>query len=144
MEYNIRKLEMPDYDDLMNLWQKSGLPYRPKGRDSRELMAFEFKREETCFLGMFDNGKLIGAIVGTSDGRKGWINRLAIDPEYRGQGLAKTLIEECEKFLFGLGLMIIAALIEDYNNPSKNLFGKVGYKFTDNVHYFSKRLSDDV
>lgn len=144
MKYKIRKLEISDYNDLMNLWQKCGLPCKPKGRDSHGKMTVEFKRDETCIWGMFDNSKLIGTIVGTSDGRKGWINRLAIDPDYQGQGLAVILIEKCEKFLFELGLMIIAALIEDYNNSSKSLFSKAGYKFGDDVHYFSKRLSDDV
>lgn len=144
MSYPIRQLEISDYDDLISLWHKTDLPYRPKGRDSRDAIAVELKRPETCFLGMFGDDKLIGVIVGTSDGRKGWINRLAIDPDYRGQGLAIILIDECEKFLFGLGLKIIAALIEDYNKPSKALFKKVGYKFASDIQYFTKRTSDDI
>ncbi len=144
MDYLIRSLEISDYDSLIDLWQKSGLPYRPKGRDSRKSIAIELKRRETCFWGMFDEDKLIGSVIGASDGRKGWINRLAVDRDYHGQGLAIILIKECEKFLFNLGIQIIATLIEDYNDPSKALFKKAGYIFGKDVYYYTKRLSDDV
>jgi len=144
MDYLIRALKISDYDSLINLWQKSDLPYRPKGRDSRKSIAIELNRHETCILGMFDEDKLIGSIIGTSDGRKGWINRLAVDPDYRAQGLAIKLIEECERYLFDLGIQIIATLIEDYNDASKALFKKAGYKLHEDIYYFTKRLSDDV
>jgi GNAT superfamily N-acetyltransferase len=143
MEFLIRPLDFSDYDEVINLWVKSGLPYRPKGRDSREAMEKEFKREETGIFGMFDGDRLIGAIVGTSDGRKGWINRLAVDPDYRGRGLAARLIEEAENFLYGLGLKVIAALIEDYNTPSISAFIKAGYDYGESVRYLSKRTSED-
>ncbi len=143
MEYQIRHLDIDDYDELVNLWTHCGLPFRPKGRDSKENMQSEFSRAETCVLGMFDGSKMIGAIVGTSDGRKGWINRLAIDPDYRGRRLASLLIKEAENFLHGLGIKVIAALIESYNTPSMSAFTNDGYSCDPKVLYFSKRSSDE-
>jgi len=143
MKYNIRDLKMADYDDLLRLWQIANLPCRPDGRDSREAIAKEMQRSETCFLGMFDNDKLIGVVLGTSDGRKGWINRLAVDPEYRRQGLGKILIKECEAFLGKLGIKVFAALIEGDNRPSFAIFEKAGYKFAKDIAYYSKRSSPD-
>jgi len=143
MAFQIRHLNIDDYDALVKLWSDCGLPYRPKGRDSIENMQHEFDRAETCILGMFDGLKLIGAIVGTSDGRKGWINRLAIDPDYRGQCLASLLIKEAEKFLHGLGIKVFAALIESYNTPSMSAFTNDGYSCDPKILYFSKRGSID-
>lgn len=143
MDYLIRPLDATDYDDLIALWDRSGLPYRPRGRDSRDAIANEVKRMETCFLGMFDGDKMIGAIIGTSDGRKGWINRLAIDPDYRGKRLAGFLIEECEKALREQGLKVIAALIEEENLPSIAAFKRAGYHYHPDIYYFSKRETDD-
>lgn len=143
MNYLIRQLDASDYDNLIALWDRSGLPYRPRGRDSREAIAAEVKRMETCFLGMFDGARMIGAIIGTSDGRKGWINRLAIDPDYRGRRLAGVLIEECEKSLREQGLKVIAALIEDENLPSIAAFKRAGYHYRPEIFYFSKRETDD-
>ena len=143
MDYQTRPLDSSDYEEMIRLWQICGLPCRPKGRDSSEAMAKEFKRMETCFLGMFDGDKLIGTIIGSSDGRKGWINRLAIDPDYRGRKLADRLIKECEEYLYGLGLSVIACLIEDVNTPSLSAFEKAGYKIADDILYCSKRSSED-
>ncbi len=143
MKYNIRALTMTDYDNLIRLWQLTKLPCRPKGRDSREAIAKEMQRTETCFLGMFDNDKLIAAVLGTSDGRKGWINRLAVDPKYRRQGLGEKLIKECEAFLGKLGIKVLAALIEGDNQPSFAIFKKAGYKFFNDIAYYSKRSSPD-
>jgi len=149
-KYRIRPLtisdlsDLADYEPLIELWQRSGLSHRPEGRDSRDEIAREVKRKESCFLGMFDGDRLIGSVIGTSDGRKGWINRLAVDPDYRGQGLGLRLIKECESFLFGLGLKIIAALIETDNKPSRALFAKAGYVFPDDIVYCSKRRSPEV
>jgi ribosomal protein S18 acetylase RimI-like enzyme len=141
MTYPIRQLNIDDYQELLQLWRRCELSHRPKGRDSYEKMAKEFKRHETCILGMFDGDKMIGSIIGSSDGRKGWINRLAIDPDYRGQELAGILIEECEDFLHKLGLKLIAALIEANNDPSFKAFKKAGYIFANGVTYCSKRTS---
>jgi len=144
MKYPIRNLDISDYDEMVSLWQQSGLQYRPYGRDSRESLAREFKRKETCFLGMYDGKKLIGTIIGTSDGRRGWINRLAVDPDYRGRGLAGELIAAAEEFLCSLGLKIIAALVEDWNAASMSAITKANYLMDDGVIYYSKRESKDT
>lgn len=144
MEYAIKPLDITDYNDLISLWQACGLPHRPKGRDSRESLRREFIREETCFLGLYDDDKLIGSIIGSSDGRKGWINRLAVHPDYRGKKLAGILIKACEEFLHDLGLEVIACLVEDWNTPSLSTFKNAGYDITNEILYCSKRPSDDA
>jgi GNAT superfamily N-acetyltransferase len=141
MEYLIRHLDSTDYDQLVELWARCGLTYRPAGRDSQAAMTDMFRRTDSGVFGMFDGATMIGTVIGTSDGRKGWINRLAIDPDYRGRGLAGYLIKEAEKFLRDLGLKVIAALIEDYNTPSMSAFVKAGYSCDPKINYFSKRES---
>ena len=143
IDYQLKRMTPDDYDRLLELWEKCGLPFRPRGRDSREAIAKEMVRAETAFIGLFDNGKLIGFVLATSDGRKGWLNRLAVDPEYQRRGLSSRLIEAAEKFLKGLGLKVIAALIEGDNQPSFAAFRKAGYTSHHDILYYSKRTSMD-
>jgi ribosomal protein S18 acetylase RimI-like enzyme len=140
----IRRLQVEDYPRLVELWSKAGLPFKPKGRDSPQAIAKQMKENPDFFIGAFENGKLIGAVIASSDGRKGWINRLAVDPEYRRRGIAKALITEAEKALRQKGLKIFCALIEDSNKASKELFRKCGYVEHRDIIYFSKRESDEV
>jgi len=144
MDDRIRHLGPDDYDDLIRVWADAGLPYRPHGRDSREKIVAEMERSDTAFLGLYDNDVLVAVGVMTYDGRKGWINRVAVDPDRRGEGLAGEILEAGEAFLKSLGAMVIACLIEEENLPSMALFQKHGYSYLKDIFYFSKRDSDDV
>lgn len=38
------------------------------------------------------DGALIASVMGTYDGRRGWVNRLATHPDHRERGLARRLL----------------------------------------------------
>ncbi|MCX6827379.1 MAG: GNAT family N-acetyltransferase [candidate division Zixibacteria bacterium] len=143
MDYTIRPLKISEYDDLMDLWRRAELPHRPQGRDSYSAISRELKRKESCYWGMYNGEKLIGSVVVSSDGRRGWINRLAVEPDYRGRALAGRLIKEGEDYLHQLGIKVIAALIENENRSSIAAFKKAGYIAHPNILYFSKRSSPE-
>jgi ribosomal protein S18 acetylase RimI-like enzyme len=140
----IRTLTINDYEDMVKLWSRAKLPFKPKGRDSKEAIAAQMKANPEFFLGAFDGGRLIGTVIVSCDMRKGWINRLAVDPEYRLRGVAKALIIESEKILQKHGIRIVCALIEDYNIASKRLLKKLGYVEHRDIIYFSKRENEEV
>ena len=144
-EITFRKLTINDYDQMIGLWKKAGLPYKPKGRDSREAIKRQIEADPELFLGVFHGERLVGTVIGSYDSRmKGWINRLAVDPEYRGKGIAQRLVTEMEQILKSKGVVVIAALIELPNPASINLFKKLGYTVHDNIVYVTKRESDEV
>jgi N-acetylglutamate synthase-like GNAT family acetyltransferase len=140
----IRKLTIDNYEEMTKLWSKARLPFRPSGRDSREAVAAEMKAIPDFFLGAFEDDQLVGLVVVSCDLRKGWLNRLAVDPGYRHRGVAKNLIVEAEKTLRKHGIKIFCALIEEYNDTSKEFFERCGYVEHRDIIYFSKRESDEV
>jgi ribosomal protein S18 acetylase RimI-like enzyme len=85
----------------------------------------------------------VGVVLATHDSRKGWINRLAVDPAYRRQGLGLELIRLCEEHFRGLGIDVWAALIENWNEASLALLRKAGYLSHD-VTYVSRRAWEDA
>jgi ribosomal protein S18 acetylase RimI-like enzyme len=133
-------LGVADYDEIMALWQRAGLRIRPEGRDAPQAFARQMASGLQRVVGLRANGILVAVVVLTYDGRKGWINRLAVDPAYRRRGLAKQLIAEAERwFAQELGLEVWAALIEPHNHNSLALFAALGYARYELV-YVSKRL----
>ncbi len=140
----IRTLSIADYEDMVDLWSRAELPFKPKGRESKEAISKEIKSHPDFFLGAFEDGRLIGTAIISSDVRKGWINRLAVDVAYRNRGIAKALISESERTLRKNGMRLFCALIETSNIASQELFEKAGYVKHRDIMYFSKRDTDDV
>jgi ribosomal protein S18 acetylase RimI-like enzyme len=140
----IRPLAAEDYDALVALWQAAGLPYKPRGRDRRERIAAEIQGPCSVFLAAESEGRLVGAVLGTHDGRKGWINRLAVLPERRGAGIARALIDALEARLAERGIDIVACLVEDWNEGSQRCFERLGYRPFEGITYLTKRRVPEV
>jgi len=143
-EISVREFRINDYDALISLWNDAQLPHRPKGRDRLDKIQRELERGNAVYLVAELDGKLVGSVLGTHDCRKGWINRLAVAPEFRQQGVARMLVNAVEKRLYELGIEMVACLVYDSNARSIELFEKLGYKRESNIVYFTKRGSPDV
>ncbi len=139
----IRRLTIDDYEGITNLWAKAKLPFKPRGRDSKKAIAAQIAVNPQ-FLGAFEDNALVGAVIVTSDTRKGWINRLAVDPGYRRHGVAKALIAESERALSDQGIGIFCVLVDGSNIPSKELFKECGYCEHADIIYYSKHKTNDV
>ena len=68
---NIREYHKDDYDKLIDLWNKSKLPYKIKGRDRINKINKEIKGKNSIFLVVEIDNELIGSVFGSHDGRKG-------------------------------------------------------------------------
>jgi len=144
-EFVIEALTGRDYDALVDLWAAAGLPHRPRGRDTRNAILAQMALPLCRFFGARDAlGDLAGAVIVNHEGRKGWINRLAVRPGARRGGIARALVEACEDWLQGEGIGLVAALVEGDNEPSQRLFEACGYERDDTLVYFRKVASPDV
>ncbi len=137
-------VRLEDYDEVLALWTDAGLPFRPHGRDSRERVAAELQEDRSVFLAAQLEGRIVGVVLGTHDGRKGWMNRLAVAPEFRRRGIARLLVREAEARLEALGVEIIAALVETPNEDSLRFFRAIGYVHDPEIAYVSRRRSPDT
>jgi ribosomal protein S18 acetylase RimI-like enzyme len=143
----LRPLRIEDYDSMVECWGKSALPIKIKGRESKKSIRKEMAFTGSFFVGAFDfakGEKLVGLAIGNYDGRRGWINRIAVLPEYRNRGVASALIHRTEKFLRNNGAKVTAALISRSNKLSRNLFEEQGYSTDEEILYYTKRESLDA
>ncbi|MEM2869889.1 MAG: GNAT family N-acetyltransferase [Thermoplasmata archaeon] len=143
----IRELEPGDYEELVALWRRAGLPFRPRGRDSRREILRQLSLPTSVYLkavvgrGVGKREVIAGVVLGTHDGRKGWVNRLAVLPEYRRRGVARALVRELERRFRRMGIGVFCALVEDWNRVSLKAFRAMGYELHRDIFYFSKRRS---
>ena len=140
----IREMRPEDYGAVVELWTLSGLPHHPRGRDSSERILRELGTPMALFLVAETDGRLVGSLLGTTDGRKGWINRLAVLPEWQRKGVALALLKEMERRFDRRGILVFCALIQGDNKNSTFFFKKAGYEADPSVIYYSKRKGRDV
>ena len=143
-ELQVVRLGVAHHDEIIELWQRAELHVRPQGRDSIEAFTAQMATGVQTPIGLRDGQRLVAVVLATHDSRKGWINRLAVDPSWRHQGLAVRLIRLCEEHFQQLGIDVWAALIEDWNEASLTLFREAGYLIHDDVIYASRRAWVDA
>lgn len=139
----IRPLGPGDYEELLSVWERSGLHIRPRGRDSRRDITRQLRLPTAIYLKAVTRvcGKdcIVGVVLGTHDGRRGWINRLAVLPGQRRMGVGSRLLAELDRRFRALGLDIVAVQVDKGNRASMRFFAALGYVRHSDIHYYSKR-----
>jgi len=90
----ISAMSIKDYAEAYDLWNASegiGL----SNADTRQAIQRYLKRNPgMSFIARVD-GKLVGAVLSGTDGRRGYLHHLAVAKPYRKVGLGRQLVEHC-------------------------------------------------
>ena len=141
---SIRRATNQDYEQIRALWSSCGMKSSPRGRESTPAFRRQLEQFSDLYLVATDRDRVVGVVFGSHDHRKGWINRLAVLPEYRRRGIAGALVSACERALSGHGIEIVAALIEPDSLESEALFEKLGYRNDIPARYYRKLSHPDA
>jgi len=140
----VRDGTLNDVKGTLEFWYLTGIPWKPEGRDAGEELTRQLQTSSVKLLLAEDEEGVVGNVLGSHDERKGWVNHLAVLPEYEGKGVSALLLEHLEKWFVEQGLEIFAALIDHDNRRSQSFFAKNGYSFGGHIQYWSRRLRPDV
>ena len=133
----IREYKPGDYKQVFALWQNSGLIMSRS--DSKESLSRQLKRDPELFLVAEDNNSITGVVLGRWEGRRGWINRLAVAPEQRNKKLGSKLVKEVEDRLKAKGCEKVNLLIDAGNAGVQDFYRKLGYN-NDDLIFMEKWL----
>lgn len=118
----IRDFDWPDYWAVAEVWQAAGREVLPEG----ELRATLDHGPGLMLTAHIDTG-IAGVVLGTFDGRRGWIHRLAVHPRHRRAGLATALVRELERRLQARGASRINLLVLPDNAEGLAFWRRQGY-----------------
>jgi ribosomal protein S18 acetylase RimI-like enzyme len=122
----IREFQLGDYERVVKLWRESGIILRPG--DERDGIELKLQRDPDLFLVAENDQQILGVVLGAWDGRRGWINHLAVQSGQRRSGIGKALIREVEKRLVGKGALKVNAQIYKSNRGSMEFFKALNYE----------------
>lgn len=136
--FSIRPLTADDYERLFSLWTLCGMDPEMQGRESKSAFLQQLEQFPDFYLAAMVEERIVGVVLGTHDGRKGWINRLAVHPDHQRRGIASALVTACDTAIRAHSIGIVAALVEADNAASAALFEALGYCEDAPVRYFRK------
>ena len=140
----IREFAWSDHDAVEAVWKATGRDVIPRA----ELEA-KLTRDPELFLvaeatgtttdeGSAPDGNhasdasrsgrtVVAAVLGTYDGRRGWIFRLAVHPSHRRAGIATRLVAELESRLSKLGCPRVNLMVMPDNVDGLRFWQALGY-----------------
>jgi putative acetyltransferase len=74
-----------------------------------------------------DGNLLVGAVLCGHDGRRGYLNHLAVRPEYRNRGLGRRMVEACLTSLSSLGIQRCNVFVYADNGPAEQFWKRCGW-----------------
>ena len=136
----IRDFRMKDYSRIVNLWRQAGLVLLPG--DERVHIQTKLKRDPEFFLVAEENGSIVATVLGTWDGRRGWIHHLAVEPSRQRSGLGTVVVRELEERMRKKGVIKVNAIVRRGNRKSIGFFTKKGYRLQKEDLVFGKPLDN--
>ncbi len=135
--FQLRTFHMADYGQVIDLWLRTGIKVGPT--DSREGIRQKLQRDPDLFLVIEMDERIIGAVMGTYDGRRGWANHMAVDPQCQGMGLGATLMGELECRLRARGCAKVNLMVRRDNAVVQGFYKRLGFE-NDDVIFMQKWL----
>jgi len=129
--FAIRACRLEEVESGLALWRQCDAT--PSVTDTAEALCRAVTDSSGQTLGAEVEGRLIGSSIGTLDGWRGNIYRLAVHPDYRRQGIARALVVEIEKKLTQQGAKRITALVEKEHPLAMNFWEAVGYRVDERI-----------
>jgi ribosomal protein S18 acetylase RimI-like enzyme len=136
----IRCFRPEDESSVLTLWQQCGLT-RPWNDPHRDICRKLKVNPEMFLVGLVD-GQVVATVMAGYEGHRGWLNYLAVAPEFQRHGLARTIVTAAEQLLGRAGCPKINLQIRTSNQALIEFYRRLGYSI-DDVVSMGKRLEHD-
>ena len=139
----VRAMNIDDYDAVSGLWNRiHGFAIRSID-DSREGISIFLKRNPKTSVVAEKDGKIVGAILCGHDGRRGCLYHVCVDPDYRLQGIGKSMVVFCMEALQEEKISKVSLIAFRTNDAGNAFWNEIGWKRRDDLNYYEFTLNEE-
>ncbi len=137
---DIRPYRIGDQGAVVELWDRCGL-IAPQNDPIADISRKATVNPELFFVGE-STARLVATCMAGYEGHRGWINYLAVHPDFRRRGLARRIVEHAEACLRDVGCPKINLQVRSTNPDVIAFYERIGCS-VDPVVSLGKRLLVD-
>jgi len=135
-------MSIRDYDEVLGLLESiEGV--RLRSADSQEGIARYLERNPGCSFVAEAEGEVVGCIMSGHDGRRGYLQHLAVAPSYRRRGLGRELVTRSLLKLVEQGISKAHIDVLTSNVAGTAFWVSQGWQRREDIHRFSFVNSTD-
>jgi ribosomal protein S18 acetylase RimI-like enzyme len=131
---------MTDFEAVRTLWESCegvGL----SDADRPEALSAYLKRNPGMSCVALQGDRIVGAALCGHDGRRGYLNHLAVSPSDRYRGIARRLVTHCLEALQNDGVAKCHLFIFSTNAEGRNFWQRVGWELRSDLAVASYSLT---
>ena len=138
----IREMKIEDYDNVFALWKTiKGFGIRSMD-DSKEGIERFLKWNPGLSVVAEEEGKIVGAILCGSDGRRGCLYHVCVHKDYRRQGIGKTMVIWCMEKLKELQINKVSLIAFTQNDIGNAFWKEIGWTKREDLNYYDFTLNE--
>ncbi|MFA0085561.1 GNAT family N-acetyltransferase [Vibrio sp. 10N.286.49.C2] len=136
-------MQTTDYDAVIALW---GITENMQLReaDSRESITDYLDQNPNLSFVATVGGQMVGAVLVGTDGRRGYIQHLAVADKHRGKRIGKGLIEQATTALGLIGIRKTHLFVTAENENAQQFYRSLGWEDRKEIKMYSFNASANL
>ena len=122
----IQEMVIEDYDKVRALWEASEGIQVSEIDSSKSIERFLRRNAGLSFVAR-DGDDVVGAVLCGHDGRRGYIDHLAVSASHRRQGIGRSLVSRCLFHLMRVGIRRWNLFVLEDNLEARKFWTHLGW-----------------
>lgn len=130
-EFYIRPFQIEDEVAVIQLWHECCLvvPWNDPQRD----IQLKLQMQPELFLVGCIGSQVVASLMAGYEGHRGWLNYLAVSPDYQRRGFGRQMVEEALAKLETIGCPKVSLQIRKSNSQVIEFYKRLGFSVDDVV-----------
>jgi putative acetyltransferase len=137
MDFTVSEFTMDSYDEVAALWRESEGVGMSEADSPENIRSYLARNPAMSFVARAD-GRLVGAVLGGHDGRRGLVHHLVVHRDARRKGIGRKLVDECLRALADAGMRKCLLFVFHANDRGAAFWKALGWSARPDVAIMSK------
>jgi ribosomal protein S18 acetylase RimI-like enzyme len=142
MDLSIRPMVIEDYNDVLQIWENTeGIVLSET--DARDPLKRFLERNPSLSLVAYLGSEMVGAVLCSHDGRRGYLHHLAVDKRYRRIGIGTALVRTCLWALSKEQITKCNIFFIEENDEGIAFWQHNGFRLLEHFGWMQKQITGD-